>query len=107
MVSDDEFVSSLDVSKLPPVIAAAFLRLARNCSRDRDDWQVAVQTEDFTKVFTDRDFESLIQILVEDIRMWLCARQRGPEMAPPIEFILVRDPSRRLTRARAIRAPRG
>lgn len=107
MISDDEFLSSLDVSKLPPVIAAAFLRLVRNCSRDRDDWQVAVQTEDFTKVYNDRDFESLIQILVEDICMWLCARQRGPEVDPPVEFILLRNPPRRLTRARAIRAPRG
>lgn len=110
MVSEDEFVRSLDVTSLPPVIGNAVLRLARNCFRDRDDWEVAVQKEDFTKVFTSRDFDSLYEVLAADILMWLRAPQRSPAIAPPFEFVLCRnpvDPIGHLTRARAIRAPYG
>lgn len=108
MVSADEFERSL--AQFPPVIATALLRLALNRFRDRDDWEVAVQKEDFTKVFSSRDFDSLYEVLAADILMWLRAPQRSPAIAPPFEFVLCRnpfDPVGHLTRARAIRAPYG
>ena len=110
MVSEDEFVRSLDVTSLPPVIGNAVLRLARNCFRDRDDWEVAVQKEAFLEDLSIEEFDGLFEILGADIRMWLAAPQRSADVEPPLEFILCRnpfDPIGHLTRARAIRAPYG